>query len=126
MYGGCTRNAYHLYMFRYESEKFANLPRAKFLKALGAEGIPASGGYSPLNKEPFLKNTLESRGYQAIFSKKRLAAWNDHNFCLENDRLCGEAVWLTQNMLLGPRGDMDHVAEAVRKIQKYASELARA
>ena len=54
MYEGCTRNAYHLYMFRYQKEHFANLPRARFLKALSAEGIPCSGGYSPLNKEPLL------------------------------------------------------------------------
>jgi dTDP-4-amino-4,6-dideoxygalactose transaminase len=126
MYHGCTRNAYHLYMFRYDKEKFAGLPRAKFLKALGAEGIPASGGYSPLNKEPFLKNTLESPGYQAIYSKKRIMAWADRNHCPENDRLCGEAVWFTQNMLLGPRSDMDQIAEAVHRIQKHAADLARA
>ena len=51
MYDGCTRNAYHLYMFRYEKEKFANMPRAKFVKAMEAEGVPCSHGYSPLNKE---------------------------------------------------------------------------
>ena len=62
MYDGCTRNAYHLYMFRYDKEKFAGLPRAKFLKALAAEGIPCSGGYSPLNKEPFLKTRSSIQG----------------------------------------------------------------
>ena len=34
MYDGCTRNAYHLYMFRYDKARFAGLPRAAFLKAL--------------------------------------------------------------------------------------------
>lgn len=126
MYEGCTRNAYHLYMFRYQEEQFANLPRAKFLKALAAEGIPASGGYSPLNKEPFLKNTLHSRAYQAIYPKERIAHWEERNHCPQNDRLCREAVWLTQNMLLGPRSDMDQIAEAVRKIQEHAVDLARA
>jgi hypothetical protein len=47
---GCTRNAYHLYMFRYDPSAFAGLPRAQFLKALRAEGLPALSGYSPLNK----------------------------------------------------------------------------
>jgi hypothetical protein len=28
-------------------------------------------------------------------------------------------------MLLGPREDMDHIAEAVRRIQKHAGEIAR-
>ena len=39
----------------------------KFLKALRAEGVPASGGYSPLNKEQVLRNTLASRGYKRIY-----------------------------------------------------------
>ena len=125
MYEGCTRNAYHLYMFRYQPEKFANLPRAQFLKALGAEGIPASDGYSPLNKEPFIENTFRLPAYQATFPKDVLGAWKERNQCPANDRLCSEAVWLTQNMLIGPRSDMDQVAEAVRKIQAFAGELPR-
>lgn len=63
---GCTRSAYHLYMFRYRPEHFENLPRATFLKALVAEGIPASAGYSPLNTQPFIKSTLQSRGFERI------------------------------------------------------------
>jgi dTDP-4-amino-4,6-dideoxygalactose transaminase len=125
MYEGCTRNAYHLYMFRFKKEAFANLPRATFLKEMAKEGIPASGGYSPLNKEPFIKNTINSRGYRPLFSKEQLAGWEERTRCPENDRLCEEAVWFTQNMLLGPRGDMDQIAEAVRKIQANAGELAK-
>ena len=125
---GCTRNAYHLYMFRYRKEQFAGLPRADFLKALRAEGVPASGGYAPLNKEPFLKNAFQSRGYQAIFgtegAKERLARWEERNQCPANDRLCEEAVWFTQNMLLGARREMEQIAEAVRKIRAHAGELA--
>ena len=123
LHDGCTRNAYHLYMFRYRKEHFAGLPRAAFLKALRAEGIPASGGYSPLNKEPLLKNALHSRGYQAVYAKERIARWEERNQCPANDRLCQEAVWLTQNMLLGARREMEQIAEAVRKIQTHAGEL---
>ena len=126
MYEGCTRNAYHLYMFRYEKDSFANLSRAKFLKALGAEGIPASGGYAPLNKEPFLKNTLHTRGFEQIYGKDRLAKWERGNECPQNDLLCEEAVWFTQNMLIGERSEMDQIAEAVRKIRAYAPDLAKA
>ncbi len=125
-YEGCTRNAYHLYMFRYDKDRFAGLPRAKFLKALAAEGVPASKGYSPLNKEPFIKETLQSRGYRVIYPERELAEWEERTACPENDRLCTEAVWLTQNMLLGPRSDMDQIAEAIRKIQAHAAELVKA
>jgi perosamine synthetase len=124
MYEGCTRNAYHLYMLRYDKEHFAGLPRSAFLKALRAEGVPASPGYSPLNKEPFLEQTFAGRGYRRIYSKEQLAELRERNQCPQNDRLCEEAVWLTQTMLLGPRHDMEQIAEAIRKIQAHASRLA--
>jgi dTDP-4-amino-4,6-dideoxygalactose transaminase len=126
MYDGCTRNAYHLYMFRYGKQQFAGLPRSAFLKALAAEGVPASGGYSPLNTQPFLNNALHSRGYQRILPAKEIAAWEARNRCPANDHLCEEAVWLVQTMLLAPRDSMERIAGAIRKIQKYAGELAKA
>jgi perosamine synthetase len=126
MYDGCTRNAYHLYMFRYDSSKFSGLPRGTFLKALSAEGISAAGGYTPMNKFPFIRETFDSRGFQRLFSRERIALWEQRNECPANDRLCTEAVWMTQNVFLGERSDMDQIAEAVRKISKYAAELAKA
>jgi dTDP-4-amino-4,6-dideoxygalactose transaminase len=126
MYDGTTRNGYHLYMLRYDPVHFAGLPRARFLKALTKEGIPCSRGYSPLNKEPFLKRTLNSRAYRTIYSEREIADLEERNACPENDKLCEEAVWFFQTMLIGPRRDMDEIAEAVRKIQKYAGELYRA
>lgn len=125
MYDGCTRNAYHLYMFRYDASAFAGLPREAFLKALRAEGVPASGGYTPLNKEASVVGTLRSRGYERIYGKAEIDRLMARNECPQNDRLCTEAVWLTQTMLLGPRSDMDQIAEAIRKIQRRAGELAR-
>jgi dTDP-4-amino-4,6-dideoxygalactose transaminase len=125
MYGGCTRNAYHLYMFHYDSAHFAGLPRSRFLKALDAEGVPASSGYIPLNKEPFLKEALGSRAFKAIYTQKELSGYEERNHCPENDELCERAVWFTQTMFLGPRSDMDQIAEAIRKIQKQAGALVR-
>ncbi len=124
-YAGCTLNAYHLYMFRYDPAEFSGLSRELFLKALRAEGIPAAGGYSPLNTQPFLKNTLSSRGYRRIFPEKILEEWPERTACPANDRLCSEAVWLTQNMLLGPRSDMDSIAGAIERIRRHAADLAR-
>ena len=118
MYEGCTRNAYHLYMFRYDASRFSGLPRAAFLKALGAEGMPASGGYSPLNKEPFLEVALSTPGLQKLYSKPRLDIALEQNRCPENDRLCSEAIWLVQTMLLGPRKDMDDIAEAIGRCRR--------
>ena len=34
--------------------------------------------------------------------------------------VASEAVWLTQTQLLGPRRDMDQIADAVRKIKQHS------
>lgn len=125
-YAGCTNNAYHLYMFRFKKEQFAGMTRERFLKALAAEGIPAAGGYSPLNKQQFLANAIASRGFARLFPARTLKEWMEKNQCPVNDKLCEEAVWFTQNMLIGPREDMDVLAEAVRRIQAHAAEVAKA
>jgi dTDP-4-amino-4,6-dideoxygalactose transaminase len=124
-YDGCTNNAYHLYLLRYHPEAFSGLKRETFLKALAAEGIPNSAGYGPLNSQEFLKTALRSRGFQRLFSEKRLKQWEEQNRCPANDLLCSQAVWFTQNMLLGPRSDMEQIAAAVRKIQAHAGELVK-
>ena len=126
MYEGCTRNAYHLYMFRYSPEAFGGLPRAKFMQALTAEGIPCSGGYSPLNKESFLPTALNSKGFRRIYPRELLDRYAERNHCPANEKLCQEAVWFTQTMFLGTRSDMDQIAAAVRKIQAHGEALARA
>ena len=124
MYEGCTRNAYHLYMLRYDAKQFGNLPRKRFLEAMRAEGIPSDGGYTPLNKEPFLKYTLDSRAYRTIYPSAQIAEYMERNNCPANDQLCQEAVWFYQTMMLGSRSDMEQIVEAVRKIQGNAGTLA--
>jgi perosamine synthetase len=124
MYPGVTRNAYHLYMLRYDGGHFSRLPRAQFLKALRAEGIPCYDGYTPLNKEAFLEHTLQSRAYQRIYSQATLKAYRERIHCPANDKLCEQAVWFGQTMLLGDTQDMDDIVRAIRKIQKHASHLA--
>ena len=112
MYDGCTRNAYHLYMFRYDKTRFAGLPRAALSQSAGGRGrsVPRAAT-ARLNTQPFLKNTLHSRGYQRLFSAAEIAAWEERNRCPANDRLCEEAVWLVQTMLLAPRKSMDLIAD---------------
>ncbi|MBK5293949.1 MAG: DegT/DnrJ/EryC1/StrS family aminotransferase [Acidobacteriia bacterium] len=124
-YEGCTRSAWHLYMFRYDKEAFAGAGRDLFLRALAAEGVRASGGYSPLNKEPFIKETVLSKGYRRIFPAKLLEEWVERNACPENDKLCQQAAWFTQTMMLGTRSDMDQIAGAIAKVQSQAGELRK-
>jgi perosamine synthetase len=123
MYPGCTRNAYHLYMFRYDPAHFGGLPRSGFLQALRAEGVSASGGYAPLNSGPVVRGALSSPAYTRIYGRETLDALVDRNACPQNDRLCEEAVWLSQTMLLGTTRDMDDIVSAVRKVQTHGARL---
>jgi dTDP-4-amino-4,6-dideoxygalactose transaminase len=126
MYPNCTRNAYHLYMFRFKQDQFAGLTRDKFIRALSAEGIPASSGYSPMNKDPMVRAAIKSKAFRRIYPAEVIDQWEERTQCPQNEQLCKEAVWFTQTMLLGPREDMDHIATAVRKTHTHARELAKA
>jgi len=127
LYEGATRSAYHLYMFRYDPAAFAGLDRARFLAALGAEGVPASPGYGVMNKDAYVSGLAKNQHFLKLYGEKKLQDWLARNQALpQNDKLCAQAVWLTQNMLLAERSRMDQIAEAVRKIQSHAAELARA
>jgi perosamine synthetase len=124
LYDGVTRAAYHLYPFRYHEEKFGGVPRAKFLAALRSEGIPCSGGYSPLNRQPFFENTLNSKNFQRMYSREQLDRCREQNQCPDNDTLCTQAIGLPQNVLLGTKEDMDDIANAILKVYENRAELA--
>lgn len=110
---GCTRNAYHLYMFRYDAKQFGGRSRADFLKHLGQHRVPASSGYAPLQDEPFLKNSFESRGWQFAYGKNFFEKWRKKNDCPVNRKSCGEAVWFTQNFLLGGPALLGRLEKAI-------------
>lgn len=127
LYDGTTRSAYHLYMFRYDRSHFAGLSREKFLDALTKEGIPCSKGYGMMNKESYVTGLAKNRHYLNIYGEKTMNHWLERNQCPQNDRLTSEqSVWFFQNMLLGPRSDMDQIVHAILKIQKYAAEINKA
>jgi perosamine synthetase len=120
---GGTRSAYHLYAFRYDKEKFNNLPKDKFLQALRAEGIPGNSGYGQQNKEGIIEHVLTSRGYKRLYSEARLKQWREQNVLPGNDKLCSEAVTFTQNILLGSRSDMGDIVKAIAKISENKAIL---
>jgi perosamine synthetase len=122
----CTRSAFYLYMFRYQKERFAGLPRERFLKALVAEGLPASAGFTSLTTDPYVTSLRQNRHYLKLYSKETLDRLEKQNFCPHNEKLCAEIVCLPQAALLGSRTDMELVAEAIRKVQAHAPEILKA
>ncbi len=123
-YAGCTRNAYHLYMLRCDPEAFAGMEKTRLLEAIRAEGVPLSGGYGALNRDPFLENAWSSRAFQSVYSQERIADWRERNRTPVNDALCRRAYWLGQTALLGTKRDMEQIAEAFAKVRKHADEIA--
>ncbi len=119
--GEGSRSAVHLMLVNYDPQAFRGLPRAKFLEALAAEGVPAAPGYVPLYKaEMFARNGKRSSaerftGKTLDFAKVK---------CPVCERICdGEGFWIYQKQFLGPESDMDDIAEAIRKIQSHAAAL---
>jgi dTDP-4-amino-4,6-dideoxygalactose transaminase len=122
-----SRAVWHLYPFRYDARHFKDLPRDKFLKALAAEGIPCSGGYHEQYFDGLLDEAINSRGFKRLFSAQRLKAYRDSFHELRGNReVCATTVGLSQNLLLAERADMEHIIEAVRKIQAHSAALTKA
>jgi len=118
-----TTHAYHLYIFRYDPKGFKGLPRAKFLQALSAEGIPCSSGYVPLYKEQLFY--VEPGGCPIGCSFYGREMDYSKVCCPVTENACAnEAVWFGQSMLLGRKEDMDDIARAVRKVRENVGELA--
>jgi dTDP-4-amino-4,6-dideoxygalactose transaminase len=116
-----TAQSAHLAILRYQPEAFAGASKAAFVRALQAEGIPASAGYAdPLYDQPVFRTT-------AFGPRGRSVPWpvDYRSFrCPAAERACREeAVWLPQNLLLAASSDMDDVVEAIDKIRTYAGEM---
>jgi hypothetical protein len=98
------------------------------MAALRAEGVRASSGLGviegkPMHKEGCLEDAFRSKAYQRIYPKEKLASYQADNECPNADQLVEETVGFHQSMLLGPRQDMDDIADAVAKIYENRQKL---
>ncbi len=118
------RHARHLYLFKYSEEAFGGIPKGRFIEALCAEGIPASPGYSiPVYKQPVFRE----RNYGIYRNPALSAIAFDALHLPVTERACrSEAVWFTQQVLLGGQEDMDDIVQAVAKIGEHREELREA
>jgi|SRR5581483_6565521 len=123
-----TGHAHHLYIFRYDRSAFGGHDRGWFLRALRAEGIPCSPGYTtPLYRMPAIIN--ERRRWvelaRAAGHIRQVPASPEDEALPVTERACSEeGVWLTQNVLLADEQDMAQIVEAVAKVQHAAGSAA--
>ncbi len=130
-YPGVDRLSYYMYPFIYDEAQFGGLPRAGFVKALAAEGVPASPGYPkyPIYNQEFIHQSFKTAIYQKFYSADDLdwEAYKAKNACPGLMQTFDTSVWLsTTGMLLGSKADMDDVVRAVEKVRKHASKLKTA
>ncbi|MFO7908011.1 MAG: DegT/DnrJ/EryC1/StrS family aminotransferase [Pirellulaceae bacterium] len=120
-----SRAVWHLFPLRYDSRQFHGLSRDDFIRALRAEGIPCGGGYREQYFDGLLDEAITSRGFKRLFPAKRLKEYRDSLRDLQGNRqVCATTVGLSQKLFLADRGDIDHIAEAIRKIHAHSAELA--
>jgi dTDP-4-amino-4,6-dideoxygalactose transaminase len=123
---GLRRNHY-IVMLRYDAEKWDGLPREQFLRALSAEGVPATGGYLHLNFENPLFKNLDFASPGAIYRLGRNTPYDPASFqerCPHAARACREeAVWITHIPFLGDTQDVDAMADAILKVKKQTPDL---
>jgi dTDP-4-amino-4,6-dideoxygalactose transaminase len=116
----CTRHSYHLFMLRIDAAAFG-APRTAVLRALEAEGIPCSAGYGySLPDQPLFRNKAFGPYLSGVW------AGLDYSLarCPTSDLICREqCIWLGQELLLGPREDMDDIARAFEKIHEHRDAL---
>ena len=118
----CTRHSYHLFMLRLDPVVFG-ASRNAVVKALQAEGIPCSSGYGlSLHKQPLFRR--KAFGPYLPGAAGRLDYTRIE--CPVSDQLCEQAIWLGQNLFLGSRQDMEHIAHAFEKVYEHRHELSAA
>lgn len=127
LYDSVTRASFHLFPFRYNKDEFNGLPRDQFFRALHAEGVPASGGYTGLLfSMPYLNDAFQSKNYQKMYPKKMLDfnKFVEKNHCPESEQLSNvTGVWLSQSMLLGTQSDMDDIFKAIEKLHANSAKI---
>ena len=116
----CTRHSHHLFMLRLDAAAFG-APRDAVVEALAAEGIPCSGGYRmSLPSQPLFRNKAFGPYLDGISPRLDYGAAR----CPVSDRICREAVWLEQRLLLGSEEEVDDIVRAFEKVHRHSHELA--
>jgi len=121
-----SRAVWHLFPMRYDEKQFNGLSKAKFMKALSAEGVPGHGGYHEQYNDGLIDEAINSIGFKRLWSAKRLRDYRDSFKELKgNKEVCETIIGMSQTVLLADRSAMDHILDAIRKIKAHSAELAK-
>jgi hypothetical protein len=115
----------------YDREQFHGVPANRFAQAVQAEGIPLRGGErrygGGCHHEKMLEAHLNSRAFQAAFSKARLEKYRRSlRLPVMDDGPSPrrEMLWMDSKIpFLAQRKDMDQIIEAVHKVARNVGKL---
>jgi dTDP-4-amino-4,6-dideoxygalactose transaminase len=121
-----TKRGYYFFVMRYDKEQFRRVPRARFLEAMGAEGMTM---LFEAYERPLYHNRAyqrEGRGNTGPVRAPSLNPGPDYDnlrlpvaerFCYE------EQVVITHNWLLADRRELQKIVDAAAKVKENAEEL---
>ena len=126
LYPGTASGSFYLYAMSYKKEHCNDVDRARFLKAVEAEGVSLSPYIERgLHREPWVQNVIKTRSYQKMYSAHRLQQFIDEMNCPNCDRVCQEMamIWAS-GPLLATHADMDDIADAILKVYENRDKLS--
>ena len=122
-------HSHYLVILRYDASAWDGLPRDRLLKALAAEGVPATGGYSFPSFENPLFGNMDLSSSKSVFMTGRSRPIDYRSFaeqCPTAIRACSsEAIWLMHSLFLGTTQQVDMLLHAFYKVrEQYRALLA--
>jgi dTDP-4-amino-4,6-dideoxygalactose transaminase len=104
-----TCHSYYLYPLRLNRERYRDLSKERFVRALVAEGIPIAEGYpQPLYAQPVFAHYEHRTGD-----------------CPAAERMCEEVCWVSHEIMLASPADLSDFVAAVAKVSDGVTELMR-
>ena len=115
------QHPYYLVTLRCRPASLSGLPRDRAVEAMQAEGIPAK----PTYPYPLYRNPLFRRESGVLGRGERSRAPQDYAQLVlpEAERVCRDGIWLSHNLFLGDRADVNDILLAIEKVQQGASLL---
>ena len=118
-----VRQAYYGYIFGFDPQVWG-IPRARFLKALTAEGIHAGGGFPPVYRTEYWHVRKERFPAASRYDPTSPDYAAPHLPVTERLAL-EEQVTLPHAQLLGSPEDVEDIVRAVEKLYQHRQELAQ-
>jgi len=119
------RSAWHLMMSRIVEDEFG-LNADEFVEAMRAEGVPFMRGYRNCDLTGYVRKIFDTRAGRRVYSEKQLDDWAEATSLPNFETVGNEGVWLYQSIFLASREAMDAIADAVRRVQRFAPEIKKA